>query len=115
LENRREPCRRQSHRLPAPSAWKPGSQHLHQIGGHRQAPGDTCGQIALQRFDADAVDDVAGEGIRQKAAGGIGVDTTRAQIKQRILVQLADSGAMRALDIISVDLEFWLGVDLGVL
>ena len=47
-----------------------------------------------------------------RAVGG--VDAAAAQIEDRVLVELADGGAVAALDVVGEDLELRLGVDLRV-
>src|SRR5690606_39382243 len=50
------------------------------------------------------------ECVAENAIGLCRVDTTALQVKQRLLIQLADSGAMGALDVIGIDLQLWLGI-----
>ena len=49
----------------------------------------------------------------EQRPGGCGIDAACAQIEQRVLVELAETRAMRALHIVGVDHQIGLGVDLG--
>ena len=62
-----------------------------------------------------AVEALAGEGIEQQLARGHLVDAARTQIEQRVLLDLADGRAVRALHVVGVDLQLRLGVDLRVI
>ena len=61
-----------------------------------------------------AVEALAGEGEEQELARGHLVDAAGAQVEQRVLLDLADGGAVRALHVVGVDLQLRLGVDLRV-
>src|SRR5688572_7582165 len=62
-------------------------------------------QFLAHRFATNAVDDFAGKGMDQHAPGGLKPDSARAQIKNRVLVQLADGCSVRAFHVIGVNLE----------
>jgi hypothetical protein len=49
--------------------------------------------------------------VDEHAAGGLPVDAARAQVEERVLVELADGRPVRALDIVGVDLELRPGID----
>src|SRR5919108_2182737 len=61
-----------------------------------------------------AVETFIGEGQKQKFAGRHLVDPTGTQVKERVLFDLADGCAMRALYVVGIDFELRLGVDLCV-
>ncbi len=63
---------------------------------------------------AHAVQTLAGESHQQQLSRGDFINATRAQIKQRILFNLADGRAVRALHVVGVNFELRLGVDLRV-
>jgi len=60
----------------------------------------------------DSIHDLAGKSINEKAAGRGLVDTPRAQVKERIGIQLADGGSMGTLDVVGIDLQLRLCTDL---
>src|SRR5438270_2854552 len=68
-------------------------------------------KVLVDSWDADAVNDVSGEGINQQIASVGSADASRAQIKQRFLVKLTDRSAMRTAHVISEDLKFGFRVD----
>ena len=49
----------------------------------------------------------------QQALRGIPIQPARQQIEQHVGIEPAGGGAMRALDLIGVDLELWPRIDLG--
>ena len=50
----------------------------------------------------------------EHGAGLFGRHTARAQVEQRIGVELAHGGAVRRLDLVGVDHQRWLAIDLGI-
>src|SRR5258706_8683767 len=58
----------------------------------------------------DAVGYFSSESMYQHAASCLGPDASRAQIKDRFFVQLADGRSVRALYVVRVDLQLRLGV-----
>ena len=79
-----------------------------EVREHRRADG-------LAELGAgDPIHHVAGEPVGEHAARRALRDAARAQVEQHLLVELPDGGAVRALDVVGVDLELGLGVDLGV-
>jgi hypothetical protein len=66
------------------------------------------------RLDLDFVEHLANESLDQKSPGRRLVEAAGAQIEDRVLVELADRSAVRALDVVGVNLELGLGIDLGL-
>src|SRR5262249_40408069 len=62
-----------------------------------------------------ALQALVGESLQQQVLGRGFAQPARAQVKQRIFVDLADGGAMRALHIVGVDFQLWLGIDLSLI
>ena len=65
-------------------------------------------EIHAQGFDDDIIEHVAGESGQQDGAGALFGQTPRAEVEQRVLVELARRSAVAALDIVGVDLQLWL-------
>ena len=65
----------------------------------------------LERGDGDAVDDLGAERISEEVARRSVGKPAAGQIEHRLAVELADGGAMRALDVVGENLELRLGVD----
>ena len=62
-------------------------------------------------LDLHAVDDLAGERVDEEVARLVLADAARAEVEQRLLLDLADRRAVVALHVVVVDLERRLGVD----
>ncbi len=69
--------------------------------------------MIAQRRLLNRLDGFEHERFDQHAPCLVGADAAGAQIEQRILVEIADSGAVRAFDIVGEDFELGLGVDGG--
>src|SRR3546814_2531281 len=70
-----------------------------------------------RRADAlggDVVHALGQEGLDQHGAGGSLRDAPGAQVEERAVVEVAGGGAMAADDVVGIDLQFRLGVDLGL-
>ena len=76
-----------------------------------ELPAETAEQMLAHGAVLDLLDRLAQKALDQHAAGLLGRDAARAQIEQRRLVEIADRGAVAALDVVGVDFEFGLGVD----
>src|SRR5450432_1151618 len=61
----------------------------------------------------DEIECLRGEGRDQHAARLVLGDAAGAQIEQRLLVEVADGGAMAAFDIIGENFQLRLGIDAG--
>ena len=68
--------------------------------------------VRAHRAFLHAVEAFAGEGDKQQPSRGHLVDSARAQIEERVFLDLADGRAVRALHVVGVDFELRLGVDL---
>ena len=65
-------------------------------------------------FEGDAAHHVAGEGADHDLAGVLQSDAAGTEIKNRLLVHLADGGAVGAFDVVGEDFELGFGVNDGV-
>ena len=59
----------------------------------------------------DALHQVGGEGVGEQAPRRLDADAARAQVEDRVLVELADGRAVRAAHVVGEDLELGIGVD----
>src|SRR5699024_2288434 len=86
--------------------------------GQRLAAGQfghvLCFDVLLERLIADFLHQFAGKAVGEYGACAGFVDTARTQIEDGVFIELADCGAVRALDVVGVDLQLRLGVDLGL-
>ena len=71
--------------------------------------------MGARRAFLHAVQAFACEGEKQQAARGNFVDAARAQIEKRVLFDLADGRAVRALHVVGVDFKLRFGVDLRLI
>src|SRR6185503_20706499 len=62
-------------------------------------------QPGAHRLDADAPEDVGDEGADEKAPGRLLRQPPRAQVEERLLLDLADGGGVAALHVVGVDLQ----------
>ena len=68
--------------------------------------------MAAERGVLHGVERVGGEGLDQHAPRlGLG-DAAGAEIEERVLVEIADRGAVAAFHVVGEDLELGLGVDM---
>ena len=58
-----------------------------------------------RRFALDALDDFAGEGVDQHLPRRVHADASRAQIKNALVIQLADGRAVRAFNVVGIDFQ----------
>ena len=72
-------------------------------------------QIGADRFEADPLDDVVGEAVGQKLRRSLLVHCAASQVEELVFVELADGGAVCALDVVGEDFELRLRVNGGVL
>src|SRR5215469_14860613 len=70
--------------------------------------------IARRSF-LHAIQALASKGQQQEATRGSFVDAAGAKIEKRVLFDLADGGAMRALHIIGINFKLRFGVDLRLI
>src|SRR3984885_3223115 len=61
-------------------------------------------QLFAQRRDFDAIDDIAREGVDKQVAGFGEAYAARLQIKDSLRIQLADGRAVRAADVVGMNL-----------
>src|SRR6266540_5170538 len=65
-------------------------------------------KFLTRRLAPDAIDDLAGKRMNQHAFRGFQSDAPCPQVINRVIVQLAYRGAVRAFDVIGVDLQLRL-------
>lgn len=63
--------------------------------------------------NADVTHHLVAESITEHSNGGAVADATCLEVEKSLLVKLADGAAMRAFDIVVVDLEKRAGIDMG--
>ena len=73
-----------------------------------------CFERLPERLDPDPVEHVARERVDQHVARLLQVESSRPQIEDRVLVELTDRRAVRALHVVGEDLELRLRVDLRI-
>src|SRR5207248_758861 len=54
---------------------------------------------------------LAGEGVGEQAPRRLAPEAARPQVEERVLVELTDGGAVRALHVVGEDLQLRLGID----
>src|SRR6185437_12293934 len=94
------------------AAWR-GSRHTLRRMALAQPALYMPGKIIAHAGILDSRYGLGGEGVDEHAARFWLADAARAQIEQRVLVEVADSGAVAALDVVGENLELGLGVDRG--
>src|SRR5438045_94709 len=104
--------RRASNRSDVVSARRKGTAAILflQIG---QTPRQMPQQMRADREVLDRFHRLAQKAVDQHSPRLLGRDAARLQIKQRRLVEIADTGAVAAFDVVGVDFELGLGVDDG--
>src|SRR5207247_1576896 len=60
------------------------------------------------RLRLDPADDLVRERVGQETPGRDEIEATAPNVKEGIFIELAHGGSVRALDIVSEDLELWL-------
>src|SRR5229473_852432 len=78
-----------------------------------EPPGEAAQQVHARGEIVDRLDHLAQKTIDQHMARFLGRDAARLQIKKRDLVEVADAGAMTALDVVGIDFELGLSVNRG--
>src|SRR5215208_6611789 len=68
-------------------------------------------QSFAQSFYFDAIRNILRERVDEQAAGFAFADAARLQVKQRFTIELADSRAVSAANIVGQNLQLRLGVD----
>ncbi len=71
-------------------------------------------EMQSKAVQLDPLQDLTCKGVGEYSAGLALANSPGAQVENRHLVQLTDRRTVAALDIISVDLQLWLGVYLGL-
>src|SRR5438105_11260082 len=71
---------------------------------------DDAIQLLANGCATDAFNNLTSESVNQHASRSLGADPASPQVKHRFLIQLANGRAMRALDVISVNLQLGLGI-----
>ena len=74
---------------------------------------DKVAQAVAQGLEGDVVDDFRHEGLLQQQACLALGDASLAHVEQGGIVELSDSGSMRALHIVGIDFEHGLCVHAG--
>ena len=72
------------------------------------------GELVAQRRQVHPIENLPRESVSQQAARLVLADAPGTQVKEGLLVKLADGGTMGALHVISINFQLRLGIDLGV-
>src|SRR6185437_16463294 len=67
-------------------------------------------QLFPYRLLSNVLQHASGEGVGEQLAGSILTNAPALHVEECGIVQAPHRGAMRALDVVGVDLELWLGV-----
>jgi len=77
--------------------------------------GDKRLQLHAEWLQLDPIDHLLNEGINEEAAGCLLRYSARAQVEQRLVVQLTDRGTVCALYVVGVNFEPRSSIDLGMI
>src|SRR5699024_2078157 len=99
-------------RHPARERWLPvaHSCDVSEHGPARQAVTYHAGNLLAKHGQIKAINSLTGKRVGQQVASMDLVQPTGTQVKHGVFVNLANGGAMRAADIVSVDFELGLGI-----